>query len=169
MFKMGDYHQFHQLSTFWTLWSHLPNNKNWNIESYLKIDDVKTVEELIALNEILPPVLIKNCMFFFMKENIQPMYEDTKNIHGGYFSYKISNDKVDKIWKKITSLVVGQTICNDDKILNKITGITISPKKKFCILKIWFSDCNTINPLVINYQLIKELTPHGCLFSKHKV
>jgi hypothetical protein len=30
-----------------------------------------------------------------------------------------------------------------------VNGITISPKKNFCIIKVWLSDCSHQNPVII--------------------
>ena len=47
-----------------------------------------------------------------------------------------------------------------------INGITISPKKNFCILKIWLSCSNYQDPSII--QEIPNLSNQGCLFKKHE-
>jgi hypothetical protein len=47
-----------------------------------------------------------------------------------------------------------------------VTGITISPKKNFCIIKIWMTDCNNQNPAIVTSD-VKGLSPQGCLFKKH--
>jgi hypothetical protein len=41
------------------------------------------------------------------------------------------------VWKKLSLLVCGETISTCDGFINDITGLTISPKKSFCIIKIW--------------------------------
>ena len=46
-----------------------------------------------------------------------------------------------------------------------INGITISPKKNFCIVKIWLANCNYQNPAVIADNL--GITSQGCLFKTH--
>ena len=46
-----------------------------------------------------------------------------------------------------------------------ITGLTISPKKNFCIIKIWLGDCNNQNPQDITY--FNGIDAQGCLFKKH--
>lgn len=51
-------------------------------------------------------------------------------------------------------------------MLNTITGITISPKKSFCIMKVWLSDCLNQNPQSI--VKIENLDIKGCLFKKHR-
>jgi hypothetical protein len=50
--------------------------------------------------------------------------------------------------------------------MSKINGITISPKRNFCIIKIWLSDCSMQNPSSI--VPLDNLTKLGCLFKKHQ-
>ena len=157
---------FHQLKDKWTLWAHLPHNTDWSIKSYINIYTFTSVEETIAVTETLPPVLVENCMLFLMKEGIKPTWEDPQNRNGGCFSYKVSNKNVAKVWKDLTYVVVGRSISNQITYVNKVTGITISPKKNFCIIKIWMSDCSNQNPNVVTSDL-KGLTSQGCLFKKH--
>jgi len=154
------------LSSKWTLWAHLPHDIDWSIKSYQKIYTYTTVEETIAVTETLPSILIENCMLFLMKEGIKPTWEDPKNRNGGCFSYKVANKNVVKVWKELSYVVVGNTVSKQINFVNGVTGITISPKKNFCIIKIWMSDCSNQNPGVVTTDL-KGLTPHGCLFKKH--
>ena len=60
--------------------------------------------------------------------------------------------------------LVGESLISK-KHRNNITGITISPKKNFCIIKIWMSDCNNQDPTTISY--FEGIDSRGCLFKKH--
>ena len=155
----------HKFSNKWTLWAHLPHDTDWTINSYINIYTFNYVEELITIIENFPSGFIENCMLFFMREGIQPIYEDPQNYNGGCFSYKIINKQVSHIWCNLSYLVAGETIGNTTFFSNKVTGITISPKKNFCIIKIWMSDCLCQNPKDINID--SELNPMGALFKKH--
>ena len=157
---------FHKLSSNWTLWAHLPHNTDWSIKSYIPISTFTTVEETLAVTETLPSILVENCMLFMMKEGIKPTWEDPKNRNGGCFSYKISNKNVYKVWKDLTYVVAGASISTNMNFVNCVTGITISPKKNFCIIKIWMTDCNNQNPGVVTSE-VKGLSPQGCIFKKH--
>ena len=64
-------------------------------------------------------------------------------------------------WYKI-KLFVSKNV----NFVNCVTGITISPKKNFCIIKIWMSDCNNQNPSIVTTD-VKGLLPQGCIFKKH--
>jgi translation initiation factor 4E len=158
--------EYHMLSDKWTLWAHLPHNTDWSIKSYIKIYTYTSVEEAIAITETLPSVLVENCMLFLMREGIKPTWEDPQNRNGGCFSYKVLNKHVVKVWKELSYVVIGNTISNKMEFVNGLTGITISPKKSFCIVKIWMKDCNNQNPGLVTSEL-KEISPQGCLFKKH--
>lgn len=154
----------HKLHDSWTLWAHLPHDTDWSLSSYKKISTLETVEDTLTLYENLPEVIIKNCMLFLMRDGIQPIWEDEKNRNGGCFSYKIINKNVAYSWKNLSYVLLGETLTSE-KLSKYINGITISPKKNFCIIKIWLSTCNYTNPDIITN--IEGISKYGCLFKKH--
>ena len=153
------------LNDKWVLYAHLPHDTDWSINSYKRIAMMSTIEQVIAVSESIPDKMIINCMLFLMRSNINPMWEDPLNKSGGCFSYKINNNDVASTWKKLSYVLVGETLIVDKKKYKCINGITISPKKNFCIIKIWLKDCSLQNPDVINY--FSGFTNHGSLFKKH--
>jgi hypothetical protein len=157
---------YHNISNKWTLWAHLPHNTDWSIGSYTKIVTVGTVEEIIGLTETLPDALIENCMLFLMRDGIKPIWEDPKNRSGGSFSYKVANKNVCKAWKELSYVTVGGTVSKQTSFADCVTGITISPKKNFCIMKIWMSSCSNQNPELVTNEL-NSISPQGCIFKKH--
>lgn len=154
----------HPLNDNWTLWAHLPHNTDWSLKSYIPIFTFKTMEDSIAIIESLPPILVTNCMLFIMKQGINPIWEDPKNRDGGCFSFKVLNEDVSKTWAELTYRLVGCSISNGH-FINCVTGITISPKKSFCVVKIWMSNCKHQNPSII--APVYGLQTRGCIFKKH--
>jgi translation initiation factor 4E len=136
------------------------------MKSYKNIYTFGYVEEVIAVSETMPNILVENCMLFLMREGIKPTWEDERNRKGGSFSYKIANKHVATVWKQLTYVVVGGTVSKQQNFVNAVTGITISPKKNFCIIKIWMTNCEHQNPQVVTSD-IKNLQSQGCLFKKH--
>jgi hypothetical protein len=167
MLEQPSSNNFHKLSDKWTLWAHLPHDTNWDINSYHDILTFNTVEEGIALCETLPEKLVKNCMLFLMKNDIKPTWEDPGNIKGGSFSFKVGNKTVHDIWNKLFYSTIGLSLSSDNEFMKTINGITISPKKNFCIVKIWTNNCSKQNPELINSPNIKGLNLNGCLFKKN--
>jgi hypothetical protein len=155
----------HALSTGWSLWCHLPHDTDWSIKSYIKLYDFNTVEQAVSVTEMLPAKLVTNCMLFLMRDGITPIWEDVRNRNGGCFSYKVSNKDVPDCWRQLTYVLVGNSISPNKALLPVVNGITISPKKNFCIVKIWLANCKFQNAAVINE--IVGINPHGCLFKKH--
>ena len=149
----------------WTLWAHLPHDTNWTFESYIRILTFDTAEAMIMLLETIPEEMTTNCMLFIMRDGIKPMWEDPKNKKGGCFSYKINNKNVSSVWKNLSYSLVGESLTEDVNVRPCINGITISPKKNFCIVKIWLANCNYQNPAVIADNL--GISSMGCLFKTH--
>jgi len=158
--------EFHRLADKWTMWAHLPHDTDWSITSYKKIYTIDTVEGAIAIAETIPEVLVKNCMLFLMREGIKPIWEDPKNRQGGCFSYKIINKNVFEVWKDLSYVLMGDSISNQPSFVANVSGITISPKKNFCIIKIWMTSCANQNPGIVTMD-VKGLASQGCLFKKH--
>ena len=149
----------------WTLWAHLPHDTNWTFDSYIRILTFNSVHAIIMLLETIPDEMITNCMLFIMRDGIKPMWEDPKNKKGGCFSYKINNKNVSSIWKNLSYSLVGESLTENTSVRPCINGITISPKKNFCIVKIWLANCNYQNPSVIAENL--GISSQGCLFKTH--
>ena len=156
----------HALHDKWVLWAHLPHDTDWSLNSYIKIIELSSMEQTIALYKCVPALMIRNCMLFLMRKGINPTWEDPKNSKGGCFSFKVNNKNVPNVWKELSYVLTGETVSNNPKFQEQVTGITISPKKAFCILKIWMSNLENQNPRVI--CTIEGLSTQGCIFKKHK-
>lgn len=157
---------FHALKNEWVLWAHLPHNTDWSPKSYVKVCTLASVEETIAIMSILPKELVQNCMLFLMKKGIAPMWEDPRNRQGGCFSYKVLNKNVPEVWKDSMYAMTGETISANQPFMTSVTGFTSSPKRDFCIFKLWTSNCANQNPMVVTNE-INGIKPQGCIFKKH--
>ena len=104
-------------------------------------------------------------MLFVMRAGITPMWEDIKNRDGGCFSFKVANRIVHEVWKNLFYSLCGETLSENSKYNKNINGITISPKKNFCIIKIWLINCDLQDPSILTH--IPNLSKQGCLFKKH--
>ena len=158
--------QISKLNDEWNLYYHLPDDKQWDISSYKFImQNINTLEELISINEKTPEKIVKNCMLFVMRKGITPMWEDEANRDGGCFSFKVANKIVYDVWKALFYSLCGETLSKDVSQAKNINGITISPKKNFCIIKVWLKDCSIQDSsMLIN---IPNLSKQGCIFKRH--
>lgn len=157
--------KYHTLNDVWTLWAHLPHDTDWSINSYKKITDINSIEAIIELKNVIPDVMIQNCMIFCMRQNILPTWEDPLNKDGGSFSFKINNSDIYEIWNEIMTTLLSEMLIKDEILNQYINGITISPKKNFCILKIWMRNIDTQNVKLFN--LPANVDVKSTIFKKH--
>jgi hypothetical protein len=156
----------HPLLGIWDLYFHLPQDKRWDIKSYNIIaSDIGSAERTIVINESLPEKVVKYCMLFIMRKGVTPMWEDPANCNGGCFSFKVSNKVVHAVWKELFYAVCGETLFLNKSHNKNLTGITISPKRNFCVIKIWLGNCSIQDPNTM--ADITALSKEGCLFKKH--
>tara|TARA_B100000902_G_C27317729_1_gene922411 strand:+ start:4478 stop:4981 length:504 start_codon:yes stop_codon:yes gene_type:complete len=156
-----------KLNTPWTLWIHLPHDTNWDINSYKKICTFNYLEQACGLLNYIQENLVVNCMLFIMRDDIKPIWEDEKNKNGGCYSYKINNKAVYNIWKTMTLLMVSEYILNEPDVQKNINGITVSPKKNFCIIKLWFNSGVTKTTNITINKNIKELENYEGIYKQH--
>ena len=157
----------HILNGKWDLYYHLPHDKKWDLNSYKAIiNNLDTVEKLIIMNETISENVVKNCMLFAMRKGITPVWEDPQNRNGGCFSFKVVNKYVPSVWRALLYSLCGESLCSNPKYNSIINGITISPKKNFCIIKIWLCNCSVQDVNII--IPILNLSKQGCLFRKHE-
>ena len=156
---------FTNLGNKWSFYLHLHDNHDWSIKSYIKMIEFDNVEDAILLNDEINYDLIKKSLMFLMKDDVKPIWEDDNNKNGGCFSFKITNKDIEVIWKELYYRLIGQSLTTHDSYYEKINGITLSPKKKFCILKIWMKDCILDNPNI--FVKINNLKCDSCIFKRH--
>lgn len=151
----------------WNLYYHLPQDPDWSKNGYkIIMPNINYLEEVNSLCKHINENIIKNCMLFVMKENIFPTWEDPCNKNGGCFSYKVSNKHVFNVWNCLFKNLCCSKLTNDNTATNHINGITISPKKNFCIVKIWLDCTEYQDPQII--KNIDFLNSNGCIFKKHE-
>ena len=152
----------YKLSYNWKFYIHLQDVEDWSFSSYHNIQTIDNVGQAILLSDEINFDLIKKTMIFIMKNDIKPMWEDPENKQGGGFSFKVHNKNIEYVWKKLFFMLIGNTLSKEHESIN---GISISPKKSFCIVKVWMKDCKHINPIIL--ENIEYMDKVGCLFKKH--
>ena len=125
----------YKFNNIWNIWIHDLNNNNWNIDSYKQIYKFTNFIEFWKLYNNFPN--LNNHIFFLMKNNIKPIYEDINNKNGGFYSLKIYQNNAFNIWKNLSIDLITLNLENKYNIIN---GLSIIKKKYFFIIKIWISD-----------------------------
>jgi len=159
---MGEYN----LKTKWVLWFHSLKNPNWNNKSYIKVIEIKSLLDYKLLEDVMRINHLQNGMFFLMKNDIFPTWEDPKNRMGGCISFKYDNNIL-KEFLKLILLCITENLSTKENI-NEINGLSIAPKKEFNIVKIW-----TKNYDKNNNEIVKEFEPFvkydKCIYKKHEL
>ena len=102
-----------------------------------------------------------------MKGNIAPLWEDPENRDGGCLSFKASSINIMNDWNDILFKCINESILLDKN--DSINGISISPKKEFNIIKIWFKDNNyekIYKPLFREFN--KSFVLSNSIYKKHE-
>ena len=120
----------------WTLYFHDFMDTNWNRESYEKLVSFRTVREFWTVFKIVKELLSMG-MFFFMRDDIFPKWDDNENKDMSYLSMKILKTNTGEFMEEVLVMLLGSALFKDRTHRDMINGISISPKKNFCICKIW--------------------------------
>lgn len=127
------------LNDLWTLYFHDPNNPDWTFKSYINIATFSTVNEYFSIDKALKDKLAHG-MFFLMREHVFPCYDDALNQNGGVFTLKVATEDTARFWNELSIRTVGETLAKNMSVIN---GLSVSPKRCFCIVKIWVANTET--------------------------
>ena len=163
----------HLTNTKWIVWYHNPSDKNWNKSSYKDILELSSVEDFCVLkntwNKCLPKIY--EGMFFLMRKtndgSIYPQWEDINNIKGGYWSFKVTKETSENAWFELMMHMIGECITENKEHIMEINGISISPKKNFCIIKIWNKNSKISSNDILSKN-INFLNMQDVLYSNHE-
>ncbi len=122
----------------WVLWFHRINDDKWTLDSYHRLCEITTYEELVFVLSTLKNIIAG--MFFIMKDGINPTFEDPANTHGGYWSIRVNKKDAYEYWNKLIYYLCIDNITINDNYERKMNGLMISPKINNCVFKIWTSD-----------------------------
>ena len=145
----------YQLNTNWCLWYHSINDINWDNNSYKNLYTIQNLYDLKLINDTIETYHLQNSMFFIMRENIFPTWEDPDNRMGCCISFKISNSILKNQWNFIINHILTEDILKNKENINYLNGISIAPKKEFNIIKLWLRNKGE------NYtEFLKEYEPY---------
>lgn len=147
-----------KLHSHWGLYYHNPNSNDWSNNSYKRITVLETVEAFCAFYKEMQFPECAHGMFFLMRNDIMPTWEDKHNRNGGCWSFKVSLEHFFFVWKHLSMMLVGETLCTERLMLN---GISVSPKRGFCIVKLWNRDSKYDSIDILNISDIKYLEDNG--------
>ena len=156
--------EHHKLHTSWVLWFHSLDDTNWTKDTYTKVAEMNSVEEFLGVYQDFDT--FGKGMFFLMRKDIFPQWEDESNIKGGYWSYKIGKSVAEKAWFELSCACIGECLTKKPEDMFNINGISYSPKINNVIIKILNRHCEINNPIVLNDK-IENLHPSTSQFKSH--
>ena len=142
-----------EINNSWSLWIHELNNKNWDNQSYKKIFDCENLYDYNILKKTIKTQNLQNCMYFFMREDIIPMWEDPENRLGCCISFKVPLKDIKSEWDKLLLKIISEDIHINIDDFNKLNGISISPKKEFNNIKLWYrEEVKSLESVINGYE-----------------
>ena len=142
------------INNSWNLWYHSVKDKDWSVKSYKNVFTIRNLQDLYICISTIQINHLQNSMFFLMRDDIFPTWEDPDNRLGCCISFKIPCSNIKEEWDNILIRCISEDILKNPEDFHKFNGISFSPKKEFNILKIWLRDD------IKNYtSLIKEYPP----------
>lgn len=127
------------LDDVWSFYFHDPDDRDWTLDSYRKIATVSSAEEFWGVHKLT----IENAhkaMFFVMREHVFPCWDDPMNIDGGCFSLMVAKEAVAAVWGALCAKMLTERLTADPAKSDVVTGLSVSPKIDFCIVKIWLKN-----------------------------
>ena len=156
----------YNLKDKWILWYHSITDNSWAKSSYKELSKVENFFDYQHIKEIFKQDHYQNGMFFYMKENIFPNWEDPDNRAGGCISFKVPSRDIIEEWNDLLLRCISNNILNENN--NEINGISISPKKEFNIIKIWIRN-NDFNYKEKYNEYGKYFQLEKSLYKKHDI
>jgi hypothetical protein len=88
-----------------------------------------------------------------MRGDFSPLWENKANIHGGSYCLKVTRRNAIEVFNRYLAAAALGACAKDSA--NQIVGVTISPKKGFCIIKVWNLDAKRFNSPA-NLQILHD-------------
>lgn len=141
------------LNCKWVLWYHDNNSDDWTINGYKKILELETVEDFWLIFNKIRDFSIG--MFFLMRNGCLPIWESYNgNIH--FIKYRSYIRTYQYQWLNLCKASIGEIITDNP---SEIVGVSISPKMKTIIMRIWIT-----TDKIPNFIPDVEIPLDKCLF-----
>jgi hypothetical protein len=161
---MGDYTTRFQYS--WMLWYHDPENKDYSLESYVKVADVSTPQQFWTVVDSISKEAWESGMFFFMRRGFNPLWDSPENEAGGSWSKKV---EVSIVYDTFLELMVH---CVSNEMFTTrpetLAGVTVSPKGPFSIVKVWNTTTAVSQKNVLNQNMKGFKVGDDVTYTAHK-
>lgn len=150
----------------WMLWYHDPENKDYSLESYIKVADVSTPQQFWTVVDSISKEAWESGMFFFMRRGFKPLWDSPENEAGGSWSKKV---EATIAYETFVDMMVH---CVSNELIptrpETVAGITISPKGAFSIIKVWNTTTAVSSKTVLNANMKGFKVAEDVTYTAHK-
>lgn len=99
-----------------------------------------------------------------MRGETSPLWENKANIRGGSYCLKVSRKAAAEVFQRyLIAAALGLASSEE----NPIVGVTMSPKKGFCIIKLWNANAKTFHRPSDIAILHEEVRVEDVLYRPH--
>jgi translation initiation factor 4E len=163
----------HPLNTEWSLWTSVKTDTNKKVENWMdtvkNIITVNSIEDFWGVFNNIPKASELNYPFdyYFFRKDIQPMWEDPANIHGGkmtlMFKKTCDAEFIDKVW---LYTVLG---CIGEQFEDNICGIALNIRKHQDRINVWINTDKeeNIKKLGLQWKELIEVKNMHVSYIKH--
>jgi len=135
----------------WKLYFHDPNDSSWDfMTSYKPICTISCVNDFLEMHAAFRHLWAKG-MFFLSRDHVIPIWESPHHVKGGCLSFKVMKPEVPNVLWELTARLVGETLAKNGA--ERVTTVSISPKRSYCILRIWVADETMQSPELYNLRV----------------
>lgn len=149
----------------WTLYWHDPSDEQWGIDSYKMISTYTSFLPFWGTIKEMNQNISLDGMMFFMRDPHKPLWESNANIRGGSYCIKVSRRLALDTYQRYVTAAIAGNLAGD--AANTIVGVSMSPKKGFCIIKIWNALARLYNRPSDIQLLNEELKSEDVLYRPH--
>lgn len=150
----------------WILWYHDPENKDYSLESYVKIADMSTPQQFWTVIDSISKEAWESGMFFFMRRGFKPIWDAPENEAGGAWSKKIEASEAYSVFVDLMVHCITNELLSSRK--ETLVGITISPKGPFSIIKIWNTTTTVSDNTYLNQKIHQFKVGDDVTYTAHK-
>ena len=155
-----------KFQTSWILWYHDPENHDYSLNGYVRIADLTTPQQFWSVVDSIPKDAWECGMFFFMKAGYKPLWETPENEGGGSWSKKVDISNIQTVFIDLMVHCVTNELLVKQK--ETLTGITVSPKGQFSIVKIWNTTTSVHERSCINHKMPTFSVGDDVTYTAHK-
>lgn len=126
------------LNESYSVYFHCPYSSDWTLQSYKYVGSIYEPAEFWMFHEKVKNKIHMG-IFFLMKTECFPSWDDESNRNGGVLCIKVLKSNLHEYWEKLAVAMLGETLLKDEyrADFDEVNGISLSPKRTFAICKIW--------------------------------